>query len=363
MGSITYGSWCTSGFPAAGIESAYAEFQLQWRLPLGTEERLTLGTVSAVIPNWNKSALLRAVLGDLQRQTHPLHQILVVDNASTDDSVSVAESAGATVLRLHRNKGFAHAVNRGVERCESEWVLILNNDVTLGPDWLTTMLTAACRPDTWFAAGKLCSAANPQFIDGTFDAISRAGMAWRCGNGRLDGPAWSSGREIVAAPLTATLVRRDLFRHVGLLDEVFESYLEDVDFGLRCAAKHYTGIYTPQAVAHHAGSATLGTWHKATVRRMARNQVLLVRKHFRGAPLWPVLVGQLLWAFLAFRQGTGWAWLQGKWEGLRMSLPARPGSWSVLKSTVEASEQDIWSLQKATGFDLYWKAYFALVRH
>jgi GT2 family glycosyltransferase len=318
--------------------------------------------VSAVIPNWNKAELLSKVLADLRRQTHPLLQILVVDNASTDRSVETAEKYGATILRLTRNEGFAHAVNRGIERCESEWVLILNNDVTFGPDWLTTLLTAASSANAWFATGKLRSAADPNTIDGTFDAVSRAGMAWRCGHGRPDGPLWSAQREIAVAPLTATLVRRALFHRIGLLDEAFESYLEDVDFGLRCAANGYTGIYTPQAVADHAGSATLGAWHKATVRRMARNQILLIRKHFGGAPRWPILVGQVLWGCNAVRHGAGLAWLQGKLDGLRLrsAFPSRP--WSEIRTAVERSEREIWILQKATGFDLYWRLYFALVR-
>ncbi len=323
---------------------------------------MSAGTVTAIIPNWNKADLLRKVLSDLQRQTYPLEQILVVDNASTDDSVAIAESAGARTLRLSRNKGFAYAVNRGIENCESEWVLILNNDVNFGPDWLTTLMNAAARANAWFAAGKLRSASDPNMIDGTFDAVSRAGMAWRCGNGRPDGPVWSSPREISVAPLTATIARRDLFDRVGLLDEDFESYLEDVDFGLRCAANHYTGVYSPDAVAHHAGSATLGPWHKATVRRMARNQILLILKHFGGAPLWPILAGQLLWGLVALRHGRGGAWLEGKLDGLRLRSAIPSNTWSGIQVAVERSEKEIWTLQNATGLDLYWRLYFALVR-
>jgi hypothetical protein len=320
-------------------------------------------TVTAVIPNWNKAELLREVLADLRRQTFPVERVVVVDNGSTDASAAVAEQAGATVLRLSRNKGFAYAVNRGIESCGSKWVLVLNNDVTFGPDWLKPLVEAATTAGAWFAVGKLKAARNPQMLDGTFDAISRGATAWRCGSGRPDGPAYSEAREVAFPPLTAALVRRELFQKVGLLDESFESYLEDLDLGLRCAARGFTGIYAPGAVASHAGSATLGTWHNATVRRIARNQVLLVRKHFRGAPRWPILVGQLLWALIAVRHGAGLAWFAGKWEGLRMK-PTGEGStdWLKIRYAVERSEMDIRNLQKATGFDLYWRCYFALVR-
>ena len=323
---------------------------------------MTGGTVTAVIPNWNKADLLGTVLADLAHQTHPVERTIVVDNASADRSAEIAERSGATLIRLSRNKGFAYAVNRGIEACATDWVLILNNDVRFGTDWLRTMMETAMAAGAWFAVGKLRSAARPGLLDGTFDAVSRAGTSWRCGNGRPDGPVWSSGREIAFAPLTATLVRRELFDRIGLLDESFESYLEDVDFGLRCAAGHYTGVYVPSAVADHAGSATLGAWHKATVRRISRNQILLVRKHFRAAPRWPVLVGQLLWGLVALRHGAGLAWFRGRLDGLRLNRAPAFQDWSAIRYAVERSEGEIRELQKATGYDLYWKLYFALVR-
>ena len=76
------------------------------------------------------------------------------------------------------------------------------------------------------------------------------------------------------------LYRAEVFRQVGLLEESFESYLEDVDFGLRCAAQRITGRYVPDARAVHVGSAALGRWHPETVRRIARNQLLLVARHY-----------------------------------------------------------------------------------
>jgi GT2 family glycosyltransferase len=320
-------------------------------------------TVSAVVPHWNRAALLQQVLADLAAQTHPLETVIVVDNGSTDRSPEVAEHAGARVIRLPRNEGFARAVNIGVGACTSDWVLIVNNDVSFGPEWLAALSTAAAAAQASFAIGKLTSAGDPSTIDGTWDAVCRGAVAWRCGNGRPDGPLWDDPRSTPFIPLTAALVRRDLFTQLGPLDETFESYLEDVDFGLRCAAAGRTGIYVPEARARHAGSATLGAWHKATVRRLARNQVLLVRKHFRGAPVWPVLAAQLLWGLLAFRHGAGWAWLRGSWEGRRFPPPAAAGEWDHIRAVVEKSEAEILQLQRLTGFDWYWRMYFALVRN
>ena len=85
------------------------------------------------------------------------------------------------------------------------------------------------------------------------------------------------------APATAALFRADLFRRVGTFDATFESYLEDVDFGLRCALAGFSGAYVPDAVAYHWGSASLGPWNPEVVRLIARNQSYLVAKHYPPA--------------------------------------------------------------------------------
>jgi len=322
--------------------------------------------VAAVIPHWNRRDLLVALLENLRGQTRGFDEVIVCDNGSTDDSVSVAEEQGARVLRLGANFGFAAAVNRGIAATDAEWVAVLNNDVALDPVWLATLLNRI--GEAWFAAGKILSAREPGIVDGTFDLISRGACAWRCGAGKADGPVWNLRRTIRFAPMTAVLIRRVLFDQVGLLDESFGSYLEDVDFGLRCALAGRRGVYIPEAVAWHQGSATLGAWNKDTVRLIARNQVLLAAKYFQGQPRWPILVGQLLWGFVALRHGRGWAYLRGKLEGLRARRPlayAR-GSETVDRTAVARiigeSERELFELQQQTGLDAYWRAYFWLAR-
>jgi len=321
--------------------------------------------VTAVIPTWNRRDLLLNLFDSLAVQTRPFDEIIVVDNGSTDDSADLAERAGAKVLRLGQNVGFAAAVNRGIESAEADWVAILNNDVTFEPDWLEKLLAAP--EDGWFASGKLLQAGDPSRLDGTFDEISRGACASRCGSGKPDGPAWNQARWIRFAPMTAAIFRRQLFRELGDLDETFGSYLEDVDFGLRCAVAGREGVYVPSAVAYHRGSATLGGWSKDTVWRIARNQVLLAAKHFQGQPRWPIVAGQLLWGLIALRHGCGAAFLSGKLAGIRDARRIERVSTNEytskdLAEVLEASEANILALARETGFDSYWRAYFWLSR-
>jgi GT2 family glycosyltransferase len=96
--------------------------------------------------------------------------------------------------------------------------------------------------------------------------------------------------------MTAALFRAELFREVGPLSESFDSYLEDVDFGIRCGAKGYTGHYVPHAIASHKGSATYGRWNPRTVRLLSRNQVYLVARHYSTPQIirngWSIALGQ-----------------------------------------------------------------------
>jgi hypothetical protein len=324
--------------------------------------------ISAIVPVWNGRELLARLLDSLEAQTQPAAEVLVVDNGSRDGAPEAARQRGARVLAMGRNAGFAAAVNRGVQESGGEWLAVLNSDVELAPDYLARLLAAAQAGDAWFATGKILVAGSSDQIDGTFDAMCRGGTAWRVGSGRTDRAAFSADRQIWSPPFTAVLLRADVFRRVGLLEASFESYLEDVDFGLRCAARGLPGIYVPGAVAWHRGSAALGRWHPETVRRMARNQIFLVARHYPGRLLlrwfWALAVAQFLWGGLALRHGEEFAWLCGVAQGLRGFAAARkfctPFDPALLEQLLVSNERLIRDLQTSTGFDSYWKLYFLL---
>ncbi|HME06681.1 MAG TPA: glycosyltransferase [Bryobacteraceae bacterium] len=320
--------------------------------------------ISAVIPAYNGARFLKKVLADLRAQTLVPDEILVVDNGSTDDSAAVAEAAGARVLRQSTNSGFCRAVNRGMEEARGDWLVVLNNDVELRPDWLAELVRGAIEGGARFATGKILSAQERTRVDGSFDAVCLGGCAWRCGSGRLDGAIWDQPRTIQFAPFTAVLIAKSLIGQIGMLDERFGSYLEDVDFGLRCAIQDENGVYVPSAVAYHHGSATLGRWHAEIVRNIARNQVMLVAKHYPAGWLvsvgWKVLIAQLLWGFVAIRHGSGWSWFWGKYEGFREFRVCRQTGPRKVLDVLKQSEGEIRTLQRASGFDLYWRTYFWL---
>ncbi|MGD1073511.1 MAG: glycosyltransferase family 2 protein [Bryobacteraceae bacterium] len=314
-------------------------------------------SITAVIPVHNRADLLARLLGTLRTQTSPLAEVLVVDNASTDDAAQVAREAGCRVIEMGENLGFARAVNRGWRAASTPWIALLNSDVELDNHWLERLLAGV--ESNCFATGTILSAGDRSTIDGTYDLMSRGACAWRAGNGTpLANPG--TAQKIAIAPATACLFRRGVLERLGGFDESFGSYLEDVDLGLRCLRAGFPGVYVPDALAWHHGSATWGRWSPQVVRAISRNQVLLVAHHYDRALFqscfWPIVAGQLLWGLLALRHGAGFAWAAGKWEGLRHFRPQGSDS-APLRDFLAASEREI--RDRARG--PYWRWYFRLV--
>jgi glycosyltransferase involved in cell wall biosynthesis len=299
-------------------------------------------SLAAIVPVWNGRPLLERLLASLAQQTLPADELLVVDNGSTDGAPEAARACGARVIEMGRNAGFAAAVNRGIREARAGWIAVLNSDVELAPDYFA-LLTASRE---WFATGKILAASAPELIDGAFDLVCRGGTAWRGGNGCADGPAWAARRRIWSAPWTAAVFRAELFEKTGLLEERFESYLEDVEFGLRCAGLGLAGEY---------------------VRHMSRNPVWLLARHYSRPDLlgcwWPAAVAQLLWGAVALRHGAGFAWLKGKLQGLSGFAEIRQKRENPhlsLREHLLANESLIQEIQSTSGPDNYWRLYFLL---
>ncbi len=324
-------------------------------------------TVTVLIPNFNGARILEACIASALSQSLPPSEVLVVDDASTDLSPQLAAKLGARVLALPKNQGFAHAVNVGVLHATTEWVAIVNSDVTLARDWLANLLDAATANQAEYACGPITRSDDVSMLDGSYDLLSRSACPWRAGSGfplaQLRPPEgfWLPS-------FTALLIRRELFLEAGSLDETLGSYLEDVDFGLRIRHLDHRGVFVATALASHVGSATFGAWSYRATRLQSRNQMLLVARHYPEG--WfhrfgrAVFAGQLLWGVLALSKGAFLAWLAGKWDAFRIWSDVRKHSTHLdadwLSANLDACERDILHWQGQPPRDTYWRWYFRI---
>jgi GT2 family glycosyltransferase len=306
--------------------------------------------IHVVIPTWRGATHVATLLESLAAQTLKPARVFVIDGASGDGTAEIAARHGAEFVDLGANRGFAAAVNAGFALATAPRIAVLNNDIRLAPDWLA-QISCSSAP---FAVGKIFAWDTTSRLDATWDLVSASGIPMRAGHGQPDSAFWNQPREISLAPWTAILLRRDYIQSTGGLDESFESYLEDVDIGLRGLKLGFRGQYLPGAVAWHRGSSTLGAWHPRQVRLTSRNQLRLVARHGAG-DWWKVLIGQGLWGLAAARHGCFEPWWQGKMEALSaLSSPSSP------TPALSALEHEIFEVGAATGFDRFWRWYWAL---
>lgn len=281
-------------------------------------------SVGVVIVNKNAGAYLARTLESLQRQTVPPRRVVVVDNASDDGSLDGLDARFPqfAFVRSGENLGFAAGNNLAIAMCDDcELVALLNPDAFPEPNWLETLVAAAAtHPECAFFGSRLVLDADRELLDGTGDMYHVSGLAWRRDQFQpvtLERPQ----RESFSACAAAALYRRDAFVAVGGFDESFFCYYEDTDLAFRLRLAGHRGLYVPDAVAYHVGSATTGLISAFTIYHSMRNQLWTFVKNMPGPLLWLYLPQHLLVTVLSVMayssHGLGRAALAGKLDGLR----------------------------------------------
>jgi GT2 family glycosyltransferase len=281
--------------------------------------------LAVLIVNWNGGTLLSRCLMALERQQRKPDRVVVVDNASTDDSLALAEAHLRTVelLKLPRNVGFAEANNIAARAADgADLLALLNPDAFPEPQWLAALVEAADRHPQFAAfASQIRLDATPDRLDGAGDSYHVSGRAWRNGHG-ASAAAWPSGEYEVFAPCAAAaLYRRGAFEEIGGFDESYFCYFEDVDLGFRLRLHGYRTLYVPAAVVRHVSSALSGYRSDFAVYHGERNSVWTFFKNMPGPLLWIYLPQHLALnvASLLFYplRGQGRAVWRAKWHALR----------------------------------------------
>jgi GT2 family glycosyltransferase len=261
---------------------------------LNDPQQKIMSKVTVVVVNWNGEKFLKQCLAALLNQTLIPHEIIVVDNASTDLSLAIARSfPSVRLLALDSNTGFARANNLAIAAAsvESEWIALINPDAFAEPGWLAELIAAAeTNPGFDVFGSQLIDANEPTLLDGAGDVYHMSGLVWRMGHGRplpLDNQAV---REAFSPCAGAALYKRSALREIGGFDEDYFCYVEDVDLGFRLRLAGYRCLYVPQSIAHHIGSGTTGGQHSDfAMYHGHRNLVWTFVKNMPGILFWLLL--------------------------------------------------------------------------
>ena len=238
--------------------------------------------VSVIIPNFNGMAYLDGVLSGLECQTVRNFEVILVDNGSSDGSCAFVASSYPWVhmIELPDNFGFCKAVNEGIKASRAPYVLLLNNDIEVTPDFIEEMLAAIRRHKKAFS----CAARMIQFhdrdrLDDAGNYYCALGWAYARGKGK-DIHTCEKEEKIFASCAGAAIYRRKIFEKIGYFDEEHFAYLEDMDVGYRARINGYENWYAPKAMVYHVGSGTSGSrYNHFKTRYSSRNNVYLIYKN------------------------------------------------------------------------------------
>jgi GT2 family glycosyltransferase len=235
--------------------------------------------LSVVVVTWNSAEHLPDCIGALRGELPFASEIVVVDNASGDESASVAESLGARVLRNASNEGFGRACNRGALESTGNVILFLNPDTFVRPGAVKAArraLVAAPRVGAVGAALVSPDGAPQPAVDEFITparfavrALTRGGPVSRAPAGPVD---WVFGAFL--------MVRRDAFDDAGGFDPDYHMYYEDMDFCWRLRARGWEVRFAPDAeVVHVGGASAARRWDGFPGEEKARSLLLFERKH------------------------------------------------------------------------------------
>lgn len=243
--------------------------------------------VAVVTVTYNGAAVLPDFLRSLSAQTHPGVRLIAVDNASEDSSAELIESFGLTgveVFRNSRNLGVAIGNNQGIRRASElgiGWVLLLNNDTVLPPDYISVMLsTASALPGSFVTT--FIESSDPVGTVWYNDGTIRDAFAFKVshpGRGQRGLRPPEVPREVEYAPTCSLLGRTTDFHRAGLMDEDYFVYYDDVDFSVRARRLGYSYVLAPSTVLlHKESSSTGGTKSPFSIWWESQNRIIAVRK-------------------------------------------------------------------------------------
>src|SRR2546425_718354 len=236
------------------------------------------GICHVVVLNWNGRDSIRQCLRSVLHQTYAAYRVVVVDNASTDGSLDIIrdEFSEVTLVPLPENLHFARGTNAGLREAlrdpECAFIGTLNNDTRVDPEWLAELVRMA-GARVGMVASKMVFIDRPNVLNSTGVSIGPDGSAMDRGGDSVCEGQFGQAVGGFGPSARAALYRRDVLDSVGLFDEDFFAYYEDLDLSWRTRFAGWEARFAPQAIVHHKYSASYGSGNPMKTYLCERNRV------------------------------------------------------------------------------------------
>ena len=231
-------------------------------------------TLSIVIPTCRGRHNLERCLPSVLRYAPAGTQVLVVDDASGDDTPDWIGTNFPTVdvLALETNRGFCGAVNAGLVASTSDVIELLNDDTEVEAGWADAALRHFDDPDVGSVAPLVCAMDRPDVVDSAGQAYHACGWATDRGHGQSLDAAFLAPVEVFGASGSTGFYRRTALERVGGMLPEYGAYLEDVDLSFRLRWAGYRSIYEPASRVQHRGHSSYGQGSERLIRMLGRNE-------------------------------------------------------------------------------------------
>ncbi len=267
--------------------------------------------ISVVVLNYNGKRYLESCLGSLEKQTFRDFEVILVDNGSSDGSVEYVEDnfPWVRVIALEENLGFCGGNNVGIRAARGEYVALLNNDTEVEPRWLEELKTALNNNDqVGFCASRMLVHGQPHTIDTVGDVFYACGVGGKRGYLEQDNGQYDEAEYVFGACAGAAIYRRAMLDDVGLLDEDFFAYDEDIDLSFRAQLRGYKCLFVPAAIVYHRIGSTLGRDSDFWLYLSRRNMLYVLLKNMPA----PLLLRNLHYILAYFLLGDLLSVLRGR---------------------------------------------------
>ena len=252
--------------------------------------------VSIIIVNWNGKEYLTDCLNSLQNISYPNYEIILVDNASTDEYVEYVKDNFPEILIIKnkKNLGYAEANNKGVHKANGEYILFLNNDTTVKSDFITELVKVMeSDPGIGVCQSKILLMDNPKRLDCVGAYLTLSGFLYHLGWGKLDD--YNKVIEVFSSKGACMLSKREVLDKVGLFDEDFFAYFEETDLCWRVWLAGYKILFVPSSIIYHKVGATSSRMPSSFIQfHSFKNRICSLIKNLETINLLKILPVHLL---------------------------------------------------------------------
>jgi len=281
--------------------------------------------VSVVTPNYNGEKFLKTFFDSLNQDCECIGELIIVDNGSTDKSREYIKNYSfnfpVNLIENSENSGFAPAVNQAIRQSKHDYIFSINNDTEIEKGSIKALIDLITSSEDIFSVqAKMLQYNNKELIDDAGDEYNLLAWTKKTGeNHKSD--EYVEVKDIFSSCAGAAMYKKAVLNEIGMFDDNFFAYMEDVDLAIRSKIYGYRNLLCPQAIVYHIGSATSGSRHNDfKVKLAARNNVWVV---YKNLPI-PLKILNFIFLFLGFlikyifflKKGFGSTYLAGIKEGL-----------------------------------------------